>query len=58
MSPSYYDKQGTSLPSIRGGGSRASGAGEGLWLWEGLLSLHPKRHGIHLNLLYHGQQTV
>ena len=28
--PYYYGLQGYSLPSIRGGGSRASGAGEGL----------------------------
>ena len=31
--PSYYSLQGYSLPSIRGGGSRVSGAGEGLLLY-------------------------
>ena len=36
--PSYYGLQGYSLPSIRGGGSRAMrGAGEGLLVGEGLL---------------------
>ena len=33
--PSYYSLQGHSLPSIRGGGSRVSGAGEGLLLEDG-----------------------
>ena len=44
----YKPHPNSPIPAPRG----AHGAG------MGLLSLHPIRHGIHLNLLYHGQQTV